>query len=473
MGSSKGLQVFISCMLLGAGLAVRINEDGHKIIYLPKGESVKLGCPFSSDPEDNTPDNDWDIQWKQVKPGSHPQYNPLLGYHDHRIIYPGPPDLQKRVGFISSDPSLYDASMQLRDLQMSDSATYECTVKKTTEATRKVTITVQEKPALPRCWIIGEIAYGEDITLRCFTSTGTPPLSYHWSMASGNYHDWMPSASVIPGDLQIRDLCDDHVGTYQCSVGNNVGVAYCSVEIQFGGGWSRGWIIAGSIIIALLTMAIIIGGVIWCCWCCWGKGGGGCCGDQCPSCYCGKEYCWDCCCSYGSETPEKHQQYSQTKASDICVDAEAPHSRPCSQAISRASSLHSLLGYQTKGIPYSQGRKYTPPIVQVKMSSPPDSDVSVVLPLEIPSPPDSEQGEISEPYYPPKGSTMYPDPDPCCEPIKVDNIKGSRSQIYCDPHNYTSACSDPTGLRWKDGNSRQYKGAVVMMRSSSRDGLLI
>ncbi|KAM3824869.1 LOW QUALITY PROTEIN: V-set and immunoglobulin domain-containing protein 8 [Vipera latastei] len=145
MESSKGLRFLISCILIGAALAVRINEDGHKIIYLPKGESVKLGCPFSSDPEDNTPDNDWDIQWKQVKPGPYPQYNPLLGYHDHRIIYPGPPDLQKRVGFISSNPSLYDASMQLRDLQVSDSATYECTVKKTTEATRKVTITVQGK----------------------------------------------------------------------------------------------------------------------------------------------------------------------------------------------------------------------------------------------------------------------------------------------------------------------------------------
>lgn len=155
------------------------------------------------------------------------------------------------------------------------------------------------------------------------------------------------------------------------------------------------------------------------------------------------------------------------------VDADAPHSRPCSQAISRASSLHSLLGYQTKGIQYPQGRKYTPPIVQVKMSSPPDSDVSVVLPLEIPSPPDSEQGEISEPYYPQKASSVYPDQDPCCDQIKVDNVKGSRSQIYCEPHNYTSACSDPTGLRWKDGNSRQYKSTVLMMRSSSRDGLLI
>lgn len=87
-------------------------------------------------------------------------------------------------------------------------------------------------------------------------------------------------------------------------------------RLGFAAGWGRGWIIAGSVIIALLSAALIIGGVIWCCWCCWGKAGG-CCGDQCPSCYCGKDYCWDCCCNFGSEGPETHQQYSQTKASDI------------------------------------------------------------------------------------------------------------------------------------------------------------
>nr|XP_028566809.1 V-set and immunoglobulin domain-containing protein 8-like [Podarcis muralis] len=244
--------------------AVRIKEKGQDVIYLPKGESVKLGCPFASDPEDDTPDNGWDIEWKQVKPGPHPQDYPLLSYHDNRVIYPGPPDLQQRVGFISPDPSLYDASMQLRDVQITDSATYECKVKKTTEASHKVTITVQERPLLPQCSIIGEIAYGADVTLRCFTSTGSPPLTYQWSMTHGHqFRDWMPpggSMGSVPGDLHIRDLCEDHVGTYQCSVRNNVGVAYCSVDIYFGGGYQRGLIIVGSVIIPLLALALIIGG---------------------------------------------------------------------------------------------------------------------------------------------------------------------------------------------------------------------
>lgn len=50
--------------------------------------------------------------------------------------------LLQRVNFASPDPSQYDASINLQDVQISDSATYECKVKKTTVATRKVTITV-------------------------------------------------------------------------------------------------------------------------------------------------------------------------------------------------------------------------------------------------------------------------------------------------------------------------------------------
>ncbi|XP_053133734.1 V-set and immunoglobulin domain-containing protein 8-like [Hemicordylus capensis] len=470
MAQPKQGQLLLFCLLLAAGSAVRINEEGQKVIYVPKGESVNLGCPFSSDPEDNTPDNDWDIEWRQVKPGPHQQGNPLLGYHDHRVIHGGPADLQQRVGFMSPDPSQYDASMQLRDLQIADSATYECTVKKTTEATRKVTITVQERPLAPECYIIGDIAYGQDITLRCISSMGSPPLQYRWTMTHGKqFRDWIPGRGTVgsvPGDYHIYDLCDDDVGTYQCSVGNNVGIAYCSVEISFNG-FNRGWIIGGSILISLLALALIIGGIIWCCWCCcWGKG---CCGG-CLGCYCGTDYCWDCCCSC-CRGGQKQEQCGETKASEICVDADAPPSRPCSQAFSRVSSLHSLLGYQTRTPQYAQCRKYAPPIVQVKMTSPPDSDVSMVLTPEIPSPPSSEQGDAADPFYPVKGRDPYAPGD--YTKGESRDISTPRPHIYSNPHQFSTVTSDPGCVRWKNGDTKAYKGAVTMMRSPSKEGLLI
>lgn len=67
----------------------------------------------------------------------------FLTYQDKRIGHGNLPHLQQRVRFAASDPSQYDASINLMNLQVSDTATYECRVKKTTMATRKVIVTVQ------------------------------------------------------------------------------------------------------------------------------------------------------------------------------------------------------------------------------------------------------------------------------------------------------------------------------------------
>ncbi|KAJ7307430.1 hypothetical protein JRQ81_009448 [Phrynocephalus forsythii] len=451
-----------------AGLGVKINEDGQKVIYLPKGESVKLGCPFTSDPEDNTPDSDWDIQWKQVKPGPVPQDSPLLSYHDHKIIYPGSPDLQQRVGFTSPDPSRYDASMQLRDVQITDSATYECTVKKTTEASHKVTITVQERPAVPQCWIIGNVAYGQDITLRCFSSAGSPPLNYRWAMTQGEqFRDWLPpggSMGSVPGDLHIHNLGEDHMGTYQCTVGNNVGVAYCSVEILFNNGIGTGWIIGGPVL-SLLALGLLGGGLAW--WCCYRSG-------WCPGCYCGTDYCWDCLCRCCVRPMQ--QECMQTKASDICVDADAPPSRPCSQAFSQDNSLRSLLGYQLRNQRYQQACKYTPPFPQAKMvSSTPESDTSLVLAPNLLTPHSSEQSDTVDPYYTPKRGDPYSLSGSSLPYAKGGNHTDSVSQshIYSDPQNFGVPSTHPSGGPWKDGATKQHKGKTAMTQSSNKEGLLI
>lgn len=72
----------------------------------------------------------------------------FLSYQDKRINHGNLPHLQQRVRFAASDPSQYDASINLMNLQVSDTATYECRVKKTTMATRKVIVTVQGMASL-------------------------------------------------------------------------------------------------------------------------------------------------------------------------------------------------------------------------------------------------------------------------------------------------------------------------------------
>ncbi|NWX09419.1 VSIG8 protein, partial [Caloenas nicobarica] len=88
---------------------------------------------------------------------------------DHHVDYGSGSGLQDRVAFVQKDPSQYDASIRLADLQVSDTGTYQCRVKKNTVAVHEVIVTVQEKPAPPQCWIEGELIWGSSIVLRCFS----------------------------------------------------------------------------------------------------------------------------------------------------------------------------------------------------------------------------------------------------------------------------------------------------------------
>lgn len=74
----------------------------------------------------------------------------FLTYQDQQVRYPGTPGLQHRVAFVQKDPSQHDASIQLANLQVSDTATYQCRVRKHTLATHEVTITVQGEPRTPQ-----------------------------------------------------------------------------------------------------------------------------------------------------------------------------------------------------------------------------------------------------------------------------------------------------------------------------------
>lgn len=48
-------------------LAVRINGKGREVLHLAKGDSVKLGCPYVLEPEDNGPQG-LGIEWIQITP---------------------------------------------------------------------------------------------------------------------------------------------------------------------------------------------------------------------------------------------------------------------------------------------------------------------------------------------------------------------------------------------------------------------
>uniref|UniRef100_A0A8B9F6I3 V-set and immunoglobulin domain containing 8 n=1 Tax=Amazona collaria TaxID=241587 RepID=A0A8B9F6I3_9PSIT len=220
--------------------AVRINSKGREVLYLAKGDSVKLGCPYVLEPEDNGPQG-VGIEWIQITPERTGPENVFLSYQDHHVNYGSGSGLQDRVAFVQTDPSQYDASIRLADLQVSDTGTYQCRVKKNTVAVHEVIVTVQEKPLTPQCWTEGEVIEGGSVLLRCYSRGGTSPLAYQWAkLADGYGGGRLPSGTIQGGCWGAETppwhspggLTEAHAGVYQCRVTNRVGYSVCQLNLS-------------------------------------------------------------------------------------------------------------------------------------------------------------------------------------------------------------------------------------------------
>uniref|UniRef100_A0A8C3QK67 V-set and immunoglobulin domain containing 8 n=1 Tax=Cyanoderma ruficeps TaxID=181631 RepID=A0A8C3QK67_9PASS len=242
-------------------VAVRINSKGREVLYLAKGDSVKLGCPYVLEPEDNGPQG-VGIEWIQIQPERPGPENVFLSYQDHHVNYGSGSGLQDRVAFVQTDPGQRDASIRLADLQESDTGTYQCRVKKNTVAVHEVIVTVQGEGAAPGV---------APVWPRCHLSPPCPtPQRGRCIVQCHLFHSQCDSVPVsppgrAPGDLLIRSLTVAHAGTYQCRVTNRVGYSVCGRQAG---------IIVGSILGSLLLLSLL-GLLIWpaCSDCRWAPGG--------------------------------------------------------------------------------------------------------------------------------------------------------------------------------------------------------
>ncbi|XP_033270181.1 V-set and immunoglobulin domain-containing protein 8 [Orcinus orca] len=336
--------------------AVRIGGNAKEVLNLAEGDSVRLNCPYILDPEDSGSDA-LGIEWMQVNPEPSRREKVFLSYGDKRANHGDLPDLQQRVHFAAPDPSQYDASINLSNLQISDAATYECRVKKTTVATRTVIITVAARPVGPKCWFEGHMSYGHDVVLKCFVSGGSPPFTYKWNRIRGSAHPYRASSyqsqdtfqsefsydesfssisqvsGMSHGELVLMHLSHKDDGLYQCTVANHAGHSVCVVEVKVSGVAHIG-IIIGIVLGCLLLLGCLmlgIWGLVRCC--CRGPRGAFCC----------------------------RSQVRRNACCDLPNDIREDDVAPGCKAKRRGSSVTHILGYPMQKIRHSLSLKYAPP----------------------------------------------------------------------------------------------------------------
>ncbi|XP_030593877.1 V-set and immunoglobulin domain-containing protein 8b [Archocentrus centrarchus] len=298
--------------------AMKVTSAGPQTIQKAQGETVKLECTYAPGSEDT---GDLDIEWSNVSPDMTQKDTLILSYsggqthiHDQ--------NLAKRFTF-TTNPQQGDASVSITDLRPSDTATYQCKVKKLPGAdARKLTLVVLVPPSAPKCWVEGGEEKGSTVSLRCKSSQGSTPVSYVWTRESGGAMPSTATQNPQSGELLIRNHTDSNTGSYVCEAKNPVGSAQCKYSLHAYNPINKAGVIAGAVIGALLLLLLLLL-LIWLLICCCHK-----------------------------------RRYEKEVANEIREDVKAPESRPASRQSSRHSSLRSVMGYRTHHGLYSSVRSH-------------------------------------------------------------------------------------------------------------------
>ncbi|CAB1319739.1 unnamed protein product [Coregonus sp. 'balchen'] len=298
--------------------AIRITSTGPQTIQRAQGETVMLGCTFTLDPSDT---GELDIEWLNVRPDMTQKDQLILSYSGGQKLHYGDLSLSTRMSF-TGDPTLGDASVSIAAVKVSDTATYQCKVKKAPGVDmQKITLVVMVPPSMPKCWIEGGEEKGSDVSLQCKSSVGSTPLNYVWTRESGGAIPPTATQNSQTGELMIRNHSESYMGNYLCVVSNTVGKGQCKYTLHAYNPSNKKGIIAGGVIGALLLLLLLLL-LIWLLVCCCHK-----------------------------------RRYEKEVAHEIREDAPAPESRPTS----RNSSFRSVVGYRSHpGVVYSSVRKGQP-----------------------------------------------------------------------------------------------------------------
>ncbi|KAA8592764.1 V-set and immunoglobulin domain-containing protein 8b isoform X1 [Etheostoma spectabile] len=298
--------------------AMVVTSSGPQTIQKAQGETVQLGCTYTPGSEDT---GELDIEWYNVSPDMTQKDHLILSYTGGQIHYYSDPAISQRLKFIA-DPKLGDASVSLSDVKPSDTATYQCKVKKAPGVDmRKITLVVMVPPSSPKCWVEGGEEKGGPVSLRCKSSHGSTPVSYTWSRESGGAIPATATQDPQTGELLIKNHTDGNIGTYVCVAKNTVGQGQCKYALNAYNPTNKVGVIVGAVIGALLLLLLLLL-LIWLLVCCCHK-----------------------------------RRYEKEVANEIREDVKAPESRPSS----RNSSFRSVMAYRTHpGVHYSSVRNHHP-----------------------------------------------------------------------------------------------------------------
>ncbi|XP_017324244.1 V-set and immunoglobulin domain-containing protein 8b isoform X1 [Ictalurus punctatus] len=310
--------LYATSFYLNYVVGIQVTSTGPQTIKKPQGSEIILGCTYSESPSDT---GQLDVEWSIVSPDMTQKDKLILSYSGGKEYKLGDPGLMTRLKFVG-DPSQGNATIVISSLYVSDTATYQCKVKKPPGIdSRKITLVILVPPSVPKCWVKNGEEVGSTVSLWCKSSEGSTPLIYKWTKENGEALPSTAFQNPQTGELLIYNHSQSYTGNYVCVVSNDVGMEQCKYTLKAYNSTSKAGIIAGAVIGALLLLLLLLF-LVWLLVCCYQK-----------------------------------QRYEKETANEIKEDAAAPESH----LGSRHSSFRSIMGYQPhQGVTYSSIRNSKP-----------------------------------------------------------------------------------------------------------------
>ncbi|XP_057694191.1 coxsackievirus and adenovirus receptor homolog [Corythoichthys intestinalis] len=198
-------------------------EKNH--YYVARGSSVQLPCAYTHtvDSQQYT-----EVLWSIVSADRDEQ--PIIWFTGNRLYSDLYKPMEGRVHFTSANPQNGDASINIKDVRLSDMVMYRCAVKKLPELDQKdLDLTVMEAPSQPLCSVDKE---DNSTTFKCRSLHGTPPLHYIWSKTSGN--KVLPTQAIADptGATLHWNITERECGSYRCTVESMVGTKHCDLHLD-------------------------------------------------------------------------------------------------------------------------------------------------------------------------------------------------------------------------------------------------
>ncbi|XP_067414451.1 coxsackievirus and adenovirus receptor-like [Emydura macquarii macquarii] len=192
---------------------------------------------------------------------------PIVLYSGDRIYNDFYEAMKERVWFTNSDPKLVDGSIDILNLQSTDTGIYQCRVKKAPGVeTEKIHLTVLVKPARTKCYIEGSQETGSDLILKCASQEGSPFLSYNWRKLTGP--EELLAKSLLnkdTGELSVKNASQEYSGTYSCVAANRVGTDACFIVLNVTPPRNAAGTIAGAVSGTLLGLSSLAFLIFCCC----------------------------------------------------------------------------------------------------------------------------------------------------------------------------------------------------------------